>query len=129
MPTETILTKLIALDESPWGDLRGKPLDARGLSNRLKPYGVSRTTIRFGDVTAKGYTKTSLADAWNRYLGSPPMGSVTSVTTVTKVTPGSMPIADSEERGANVTDVTHVTHSWRAHSQVAIDENADYEVF
>ena len=126
LPTETILTKLIALDESPWGDLRGKSLDARGLSNRLKPYGVSRTTIRFGDETAKGYTKTSLADAWNRYLGSPPMGSVT---TVTKVTPGSMPIADSEERGANVTDVTHVTHSWRAHSQVAIDENADYEVF
>ena len=31
-----------ALDEAPWGDLRGKPLNARGLAQRLGKYGVKR---------------------------------------------------------------------------------------
>jgi len=34
LSTTTILEYLTSLDESPWGDLRGKPLDARGLSRR-----------------------------------------------------------------------------------------------
>ena len=71
LSTEQILTKLIAIDESPWGDLRGKPLNARGLSNRLRPYGVSPTTVRFGATLAKGYSRNSLWDAWIRYLGPP----------------------------------------------------------
>jgi hypothetical protein len=40
MATETILEQLDALEESPWGDLRGKPLDARGLASRLRKYEV-----------------------------------------------------------------------------------------
>ena len=35
MPTEAILTALTELDEAPWKDLRGKPLDSRGLATRL----------------------------------------------------------------------------------------------
>lgn len=38
--TVEILVALINLEESPWGDLKGKPLDARHLSHFLKPYGV-----------------------------------------------------------------------------------------
>ena len=38
--TKTILARLIALEESPWGDLRGKPLDDRGLAKR--PAGILR---------------------------------------------------------------------------------------
>ena len=110
LPTETILIKLHTLEESPWGDLRGKALDARGLSNRLKPYGVSRTTIRFGSETAKGYSRSSFCDAWDRYLGSPPIGSVTSVTSVTIVTSKSTNPAERAE----VTDVTHVTDARQA---------------
>ncbi len=37
LATDTILDRLLHLDESPWGDLRGKPLDSRGLARRLKP--------------------------------------------------------------------------------------------
>jgi hypothetical protein len=72
MATQTILEALNGLVESPWGDLKGSPLDARGLARRLGRFGVKRTTIRIGDaVTAKGYRAEDLSDPWSRYL--PPM--------------------------------------------------------
>jgi hypothetical protein len=46
LATEDILAKLHMIEESPWGDLRGKPLDARGLAQRLRPYDIKPTTVR-----------------------------------------------------------------------------------
>jgi Protein of unknown function (DUF3631) len=46
LATETILEPLHALEESPWVDLRGKPLDARGLSNRLGKYELRPKSVR-----------------------------------------------------------------------------------
>jgi hypothetical protein len=66
--SERILKLLRTIPESPWGDLRGKPLDARGLSNMLRHYGVSPTNIRMGNTVAKGYCREDLYDAWERYL-------------------------------------------------------------
>ena len=66
--SEHILKLLHTIPESPWGDLRGKPLDARGLSKMLSPYGVSPTNIRVGDIVSKGYRREDLWDAWERYL-------------------------------------------------------------
>lgn len=83
LSTEIILRELCLLDEAPWGDLRGKPLDPRGLSARLRPYGINRSTFRYGINTTKGYQRTDLHDAWMRYLPSSPNASVTSVTTET----------------------------------------------
>lgn len=89
MATVDILNGLIALEEAPWGDLRGKPLDSRGLARRLDKYGVKPKTVRIIDriglntKTAKGYSRADLHDPWKRYLsplGSPPNGNVTSVT-------------------------------------------------
>ncbi len=68
MATEDILARLVELDESPWGDLRGKPLDARGLSRRLAKYGVAPKDLRIGARVLKGYEAGDLADAWTRYL-------------------------------------------------------------
>jgi len=36
--TTAILDKLHALDESPWIDIRGKPLNDRRLAARLRPW-------------------------------------------------------------------------------------------
>ncbi len=105
MLTVEILEALNGLVESPWGDLHGKPLDARGLARRLSKYGVERRSVRVGAVTGKGYSSADLNDPWRRYvthpisvdvdsiqlssggqeerLGPSPMGSVTSVTPVT----------------------------------------------
>ncbi len=68
MATEDILTELYKMDESPWGDLRGRPLDPRGLARRLKEYGVNSVGVRVGDRTPKGYRRGDLWDAWQRYL-------------------------------------------------------------
>lgn len=72
IPTERILEALHKIEESPWGDLRGKPLDARGLARRLLPYDVKPTTIRYRASTPKGYRREDLHDAWLRYLPNTP---------------------------------------------------------
>jgi hypothetical protein len=69
--TDDLLQKLHGLDESPWGDLKGKPLDSRGLARRLKDYGVKPATIRVALGTAKGYRRSDFFDAWSRYLPQP----------------------------------------------------------
>jgi hypothetical protein len=84
LTTETLLAALVELEESPWGDLRGKPLDARGLSRRLSKYKVKPKTIRDGALTAKGYDRSDYFDAWSRYCSA----SVTDVTDVTQSAAG-----------------------------------------
>lgn len=79
MATVDVLEALLALEESSWTDLGGKPLDARRLAKALKPYEVAPVAFRdaYGK-TVKGYTTyavttkenstTGLEDAWRRYL-------------------------------------------------------------
>jgi hypothetical protein len=67
-PTTVLLDGLHALDESPWRDLRGKPLDAAGLARRLKGFGIRSANIRVGSLVVKGYKQADLRDAWIRYL-------------------------------------------------------------
>lgn len=83
LATEDILTQLHRIEESPWGDLRGKPIDARGLAQRLRPYEVKPTTVRILASTPKGYRREDLHDAWLRYLGPPPQESATAATHAT----------------------------------------------
>lgn len=89
--TDVLLERLHNLDESPWGDLRGKPLDSRGLSRRLREYrdaegrAIRPTVIRIGENTPRGYRRQDLHDAWTRYLPSPPEPNATSATAATAV--------------------------------------------
>ncbi len=80
MSSKHILDKLCALEESPWGDIRGKPLDERGLARRLRQYDVKSKTIRLGLGTIKGYQRADFLDVWPRYIPKPPGKCVTSVT-------------------------------------------------
>lgn len=68
MTTEAIIEALNQIEESPWGDIRGKPLDARGLSRRLGKYGIKPKVIRVGERTPRGYDRADLLDSWVRYL-------------------------------------------------------------
>jgi hypothetical protein len=84
MATKTILRDLIEIEEAPWGDLKGKPLDGRGLARRLRQYGVKSKQVRIGDLTLKGYSREDFHLVWECYL-SPlhPAGSETSETNET----------------------------------------------
>ena len=58
------------LEESPWGDIRGKELNARSLAQRLRRYSIRPRTIRLGDgSTPKGYLLEQFQDALSRYGG------------------------------------------------------------
>ena len=70
--TAELLERLHKIDESPWGDLKGKPLDARGLARRLSVYEVKPRQVRILASTVKGYRREDFWDAWTRYL--PPLG-------------------------------------------------------
>jgi Protein of unknown function (DUF3631)/Domain of unknown function (DUF3854) len=72
MHTEAILARLNALDEAPWGDLKGKPLDPRRLSTFLNGYKIGPKDVRAmvdgEEKVRKGYRREDLHDAWQRYL-------------------------------------------------------------
>ncbi len=66
--TDQLIEALVELEESPWGDLRGNPIDSRGLARRLRPYDVRPAKHRFGPTTIRGYLREDFHDAWQRYL-------------------------------------------------------------
>jgi hypothetical protein len=69
--TLTLLNRLHNMDESPWMDIKGRPLTDRGLAERLKPYGIKSKDVRIGDKHLKGYYASDLYEAWNIYLAPP----------------------------------------------------------
>ena len=82
LSTDVILNRLCEMEESPWGDLRGKAITSRVLARMLKPYGVRPKVHRHGTITLRGYAREDLHDPWLRYL--PISGRVeTSATDVT----------------------------------------------
>ncbi len=68
LPTAAILERLHGIDDGPWSDFYGKPLDSRTLARKLKPYQVRSKKIRTGDTTCQGYTRGDFLDTWSRYL-------------------------------------------------------------
>jgi hypothetical protein len=74
LPTSAILDRLHALEEAPWSDLRGQPLDPRGLARMLGQYDVRSTKIKVDGRSLNGFRSVDLHDAWTRYVPSTPEG-------------------------------------------------------
>jgi hypothetical protein len=102
MPSTQLTESLCLMEESPWGDLRGKPMDTRAMARLLKQYGVRPHTIRDGPITYKGFERSDFVDAWERYTHTSGIA-VTTGTTVTNAGQSTM------ETPVNVTAVTAVT--------------------
>jgi hypothetical protein len=94
-----LVAALVAMEEAPWGDLRGKPLDARGLARLLRRYSICPHNLRSGDSVAKGYEVGDFADSWARYT---PEIAATSVTSATN------PCPKYNTGGPSVADVADV---------------------
>jgi hypothetical protein len=54
MSSAAILTALHGIEEAPWADLKGKPLDSRGLAKLLREYDVKSKDSRTVSSTLKG---------------------------------------------------------------------------
>jgi hypothetical protein len=65
MTTASLLQRLKELGDSPWAE---RELTANRLSIMLRPFAVASRQIRIGNETAKGYLRTSLDEAFSRYL-------------------------------------------------------------
>jgi phage/plasmid primase-like uncharacterized protein len=115
LSTSEILLLLIELEESPWVDLKGKPLDARRLANLLQPYGVISKQVKVGGVNQRRYCRADLNDVWVRYLparaeengglGQPTIVAATSATSATSETPGDQTLyADNLMEVINLVD-------------------------
>ncbi len=92
MTTVDILAALIELEEAPWADLHGKPLDARRLGRELGKYGVRSKDIKTDGRAIKGYRADGddgLADAWSRYL---PVSATAATTATDQVNTGSVSV-------------------------------------
>lgn len=78
LPTVAILDRLNAMDDAPWADLNGKPLDNRRLSKMLAEYmtadnePITSRNIKAAGSVLKGYYAADLWDAWARYCPPPP---------------------------------------------------------
>lgn len=70
--TKELIAFLLADDEAPWGDLRGKKIDPRKLAGLLRPYSIKSENIWVDGSQCKGYKLESFYDAWKRYLPSDP---------------------------------------------------------
>ncbi|MEO7863739.1 MAG: DUF3631 domain-containing protein [Nitrospirales bacterium] len=66
--TDDILAALIAIEESPWGDMRGKAIDSTKLADLLRPYGAKSKQVKMGGLNHRGYEREAFYDAWVRYL-------------------------------------------------------------
>ena len=99
--TANLVKALVRLEEAPWGDLKGRSLDARGLASRLRPFGIRSRTIRLSDtLTVKGYLKETFVPEWARYLPPPTPESPSQASQASQT-----PDTDRDD----VTDVTDVT--------------------
>jgi hypothetical protein len=105
MSSKMLLQKLQEIEESPWRDIKGKPLDERGLAHRLRQYGIKSKTIRIGDATPKGYSRSDFHEAWQSYL---PAKSATSATSATVANFQGVDVADDV---APVADINSATRS------------------
>lgn len=84
--TSDLLLSLQSLDEAPWGP--GGPFGERGLTphrlaQMLKPYRIS--SIHNKDRSARGFTRYSFLDSWDRYLPPVPGSPAKNVRTVEAV--------------------------------------------
>jgi hypothetical protein len=72
MFTTDITAALNADDDLPFGAYRnGQGIDARGLSRRLKPYGVKPKNVRVAGGQGKGYQREQFTEVWERYTPAP----------------------------------------------------------
>lgn len=86
--TKDLLNALTNMEESPWADIRGKPLSDRSLAVRLRGYEISSKDVRVGEWHGKGYAKEDFYDAWQRYLPDESKAPIPPATSATNATSG-----------------------------------------
>ena len=69
-----LVDRLVALEEAPWSEYKGRGLSTHSLANFLRPFSISSAKHRFADGAFNGYQLAEFEEAWRRYLTHPPPG-------------------------------------------------------
>jgi hypothetical protein len=104
LATKEILRRLMELDEAPWGDIKGRQLDDRGLAQRLKHYSIKSKNLKVDGFVVKGYSRSDLHDAWERYLPALPENNATAATAATALIIQSQ-VGSADRAGSGVAQV------------------------
>ncbi|MDH6132871.1 hypothetical protein P3T37_002257 [Kitasatospora sp. MAA4] len=106
LTSAAIVEKLTAMDDAPWGDLDGRPLNTRTLARMLGDYvtadnkPIKPRSIRLAGSVPKGYYAADLADAWLRYCPPLSQEAATSATSATAQVRALFPVADEGDVAA-----------------------------
>ncbi len=108
MGTADLIRELHAIEDGPWTDLQGKPLDSRRLAKELDRYSARPKDVKVNGKALKGYRvdgDSGLSDAWSRYL--PPLDSraisATAATDQVNGTGDAEPVAQPSATSATTT--------------------------
>ena len=80
--SSTLVERLRNREDTPWNDIRGRPLDARMLSDMLRPYRIKPVDVKKDGINRKGYLRADFEPVWKSYL---PGGAATSATSATQI--------------------------------------------
>lgn len=119
MHGETILDALHKLDEAPWRDFYGRPMNARDMAKLLRPYGVSSVDVKIDGTNRKGYRRDHLHDPWTRYLPPAAGGSATSATWATSQVSDGAQVAGSRQQALPATSDPLLTSEVAGVAEVA----------
>jgi hypothetical protein len=67
--TADLIRELANIEESPWGDWRGKDITPQAVSKLLKPYRIKTMAVWVDGQTVRGYRREQFEEAWLRVLG------------------------------------------------------------
>jgi len=76
--TADLIDLLAEIEESQWGDWKGKVITPQALSKLLRPHRIKTMPVRVDGETVRGYKREQFADAFSRVLGVAGVTSVTS---------------------------------------------------
>jgi Protein of unknown function (DUF3631) len=79
--TSDLIFELCRIEESPWGDWRGKSITPHALSRLLKPHRIKTMPLRVEGEVVRGYKRAQFDDATHRVLGVTGVTGVTSKST------------------------------------------------
>lgn len=69
LSTNDLLAKLHEMENAPWSNIKGLPIDGRFLSRMLRKYDIEPPrAIRIGGQVIRGVNRTDFYDSWERYL-------------------------------------------------------------
>lgn len=76
--SKVLIERLLAMTDRPWPEAhRGKPINEIWLARQLRPFGVVSKTLRTNEGRLKGYEVSQFTDAFERYLPTDGVSSVT----------------------------------------------------